>query len=83
MVIRNHTSTVISMMFFLRTTGYIRVLRRDDDDSNCQMDKDPLVGLACAIDDNGNKLDVKPAKICGTVGILFDVSYPVGVSKIE
>lgn len=63
--------------------GYIRIKRTDDEDDECQMDEDPLVGLACALDDNGNKLDVKPVKVCGSDGVLFDVVYPVGANKIE
>lgn len=65
------------------TTGYIRILRTDDDDNLCQTDLDPLVGIACALDDNGNKVDVTPPKVCGTSAILFDVSYPTGAYKIE
>ena len=63
--------------------GYIRIKRSDDDDTNCQQDNDPLVGIACALDDNGNKIDVQPATICGTGGVLFDVAYPTDPHKIE
>mmetsp|Transcript_46571 Transcript_46571/g.97858 ORF Transcript_46571/g.97858 Transcript_46571/m.97858 type:complete len:427 (+) Transcript_46571:179-1459(+) len=63
--------------------GYIRIKRTDDDGNECQTDEDPLVGLACALDDNGNKLDVKPVKVCGTDGVLFDAVYPTGANKIE
>jgi len=64
--------------------GYIRIKRSDDDDSsNCRMDNDPLAGVACALDDSGNKIDVQPVKVCGTGGILFDVSYPTGVHAIH
>eukprot|EP00584_Thalassiosira_punctigera_P026593 CAMPEP_0172578568 /NCGR_PEP_ID=MMETSP1067-20121228/138803_1 /TAXON_ID=265564 ORGANISM="Thalassiosira punctigera, Strain Tpunct2005C2" /NCGR_SAMPLE_ID=MMETSP1067 /ASSEMBLY_ACC=CAM_ASM_000444 /LENGTH=421 /DNA_ID=CAMNT_0013371265 /DNA_START=46 /DNA_END=1311 /DNA_ORIENTATION=- len=63
--------------------GYIRIKRTDNDDNECGMDDEPLVGLACALDDNGNEVDVQPVKICGTAGILFDVSYPVGVHHIN
>lgn len=62
--------------------GYIKIKRSDDDDKVCGMDNNPLVGLACALDDNGNKIDVKPAKVCGTGAILFDVSFPVGAHLI-
>ncbi len=58
--------------------GFIRIRRNDDDDKQCGVDNDPLVGLSCALDKNGNKIDVQPVKVCGTSGILFDVSYPVG-----
>ena len=63
--------------------GYIRVLRTDEDSTVCNMDNDPLVGLACALDDSGNQIDVQPVEVCGASGILFDVSYPVGVHKID
>ena len=43
------------------------------------MDDKPLVGIDCALDDNGNRVVVKPDKVCGTSAVLFDVSYPVGV----
>lgn len=62
--------------------GYIRIKRSDDDDNVCQIDESPLVGVACALDDNGNKIDVKPPKVCGVAAILFDVSYPIGVHEI-
>jgi len=63
--------------------GYIRVKRSDDDDTNCGMDNKPLVGVACALDDNGKKLDVKPVKVCGTSAVLFDASYPVGPKHLN
>merc|ERR1712194_310535 len=63
--------------------GYIHLKRTDDDDNNCHMDTDPLVGIACALDENGNTIDVEPVKTCGTSAILFDVSYPSGVTRIE
>mmetsp|Transcript_8540 Transcript_8540/g.12477 ORF Transcript_8540/g.12477 Transcript_8540/m.12477 type:complete len:419 (-) Transcript_8540:77-1333(-) len=63
--------------------GYIRVKRSDDDDTNCGMDNKPLVGVACALDDNGKKLDVKPVKVCGTSAVLFDASYPVGPTHLN
>lgn len=63
--------------------GYIRIKRTDDDDKVCALDTDPLVGLACALDDNGNKIDVQPVQVCGTGAVLFDVAYPVGVHHID
>lgn len=47
------------------------------------MDDQPLIGVDCALDDNGNKVLVKPDKVCGTCGVLFDVSYPVGVHYLH
>lgn len=63
--------------------GYIRLIRTDDEDNNCIMDTEPLLGLACALDDNGNTIAVEPVEVCGTSAILFDVSYPTGVRRIE
>jgi len=56
--------------------GYIRIKR--DSDSHCGMDTKPLDGLACKLNADGSKAEVKPVKVCGTIGILFDVSLPVG-----
>ena len=68
----------------LAFSGYIRMKRSDDDGTaNCAMDEDPLVGITCALDENGNKIDIQPVQVCGINGILFDVVYPTGVSKLE
>lgn len=50
--------------------GYIRVLRTDDESSNCGSDITPQDGIACAGDN-------EPEKVCGTCGVIFDVSYPL------
>lgn len=63
--------------------GFIRIKRTDDDDQVCAMDRDPLVGVQCALDEGGNKIDVEPVKVCGESAVIFDASYPVGVHKIE
>jgi len=63
-------------------SGYIRLKRTDGDDTNCPMDKDPLLGVACALDENGNTINVTPVEVCGTSTILFDVAYPTGVTKL-
>ena len=63
--------------------GYIRVKRTDNDSNLCKTDNEPLEGIACQLDDNGNKVDVKPVTICGTSGVLFDAAYPVGVHLKE
>merc|ERR1719203_38917 len=63
--------------------GYIRLARSDDDDTNCAMDENPLLGIACALDEHGNKIDVQPVKVCGTSATLFDVAYPTGVTKLR
>ncbi|KAL7466791.1 hypothetical protein ACHAXS_007071 [Conticribra weissflogii] len=59
--------------------GYIRIKRTADDSNLCGMDNNPLIGLSCALDENGNEVDVEPVKVCGTNAVLFDASYPVGV----
>jgi cathepsin L len=53
--------------------GYIKVLRSADDEQNCGTDITPQDGTACEGDD-------EPVKVCGTCGILYDSSYPVGVA---
>ena len=54
--------------------GYIRVLRTDEDETNCGMDITPLDGSACAG-------ETDPVKVCGTCGILYDSSYPTGAAR--
>jgi len=56
--------------------GYIRIKRENN--PSCGTDKKPLDGLACALDADGNKVTPKQMKVCGTLGILYDVSLPVG-----
>lgn len=53
--------------------GYIRVARSDADDELCGMDITPLDGTACAG-------ETTPVKVCGTCGILYDSSYPIGAA---
>lgn len=62
--------------------GYIRIKRTDDDDNVCVVDTEPLDGIACALDENGNKLEVEQPKVCANSAVLFDVSYPVGVHRL-
>lgn len=52
-------------------SGYIRLLRSDDDDNNCAIDTTPQDGYAC----DG---DTTPIKVCGMCGVLSDSSYPIG-----
>jgi cathepsin L len=59
-------------------SGYIRLLRqsnKEEEEENCGMDTTPQDGTACAGDTN-------PVKVCGTCGILFDSSYPIGATII-
>jgi cathepsin L len=58
-------------------SGYIRLLRQEKDieSENCGIDTTPEDGTACA----GN---VEPVKVCGTCGILYDSSYPIGANTI-
>jgi cathepsin L len=53
--------------------GYMRVLRTDTDDSNCQIDNTPQDGVAC----DGQTTAVTT---CGTCGVIYDVSYPDGAT---
>ena len=53
--------------------GYIRLLRSENDETNCGKDITPEDGTAC-------EGDTAPQKVCGTCGILFDSSYPVGAT---
>ena len=62
--------------------GYIRVKRTDDDSTNCMVDYEPLIGIACALDENGESLEVQPVTVCGDSAVLFDASYPVGAHKL-
>jgi hypothetical protein len=67
---------------YLTQTGYIRLKRSDDDGTNCGMDTKPLVGVDCALDENGKTREVNPVKVCGTSAVLFDASYPVGAKHL-
>lgn len=51
--------------------GYIRVARQDNENELCGIDVTPQDGTACAGDN-------EPVKVCGTCGMLYDTSYPVG-----
>ena len=62
--------------------GYIRILRSEDESSNCKIDTDPLMGIGCQKDANGNDVDVQPVQVCGESAVLFDAAYPVGVHMI-
>ena len=47
------------------------------------MDEDPLEGIGCAKDDNGNEVNVQPVQVCGESGVIFDPVYPVGVHMLQ
>jgi len=53
--------------------GYIRLLRTDNEASNCGSDITPQDGSAC-------EGDTAPVTACGTCGVLFDSSYPTGAT---
>lgn len=55
--------------------GYIRVARSANDDTNCGTDYEPQMGSAC-------EGETDPIKVCGTCGILYDSSYPVGAALV-
>ena len=71
------------MYHFFIVSGYIRIKRTDDDDVVCAMDKTPLTGIACALDENGDAINPPAVETCGTSGVLFDAAYPVGVHHID
>jgi len=50
--------------------GFIKLLRSDDDESNCGSDVTPQDGVAC-------QDQVDPIKVCGTCGAIYDSSYPL------
>ena len=63
--------------------GYIRLKRvdpstLDDPDKDCGMDTSPGDGVACTKDGSGNDIKPPAAKICGTSGILYDTTIPLG-----
>lgn len=52
--------------------GYLRMLRRDDDDEEgkqCGIDTDPLIGSGC-------KGGPPSVRVCGTCGLLYDTVIP-------
>eukprot|EP01039_Chlorochromonas_danica_P009006 gene9006-9940_t len=55
--------------------GYIRLLRRDDDESSCAIDSTPQDGVACDGED-------EPVKVCGTCGLIYDAAYPTGARAL-
>lgn len=63
--------------------GFLRVKHTADDNNLCGMDTNPLKGMSCALDDSGYRIEAKPVKVCGTSSVLFDVSYPVRVNRID
>jgi cathepsin L len=50
--------------------GFIRLLRTDEDESNCGSDVTPQDGVAC-------QDQVDPLTVCGTCGAIYDSSYPL------
>jgi hypothetical protein len=64
-------------------SGYIRLKRTDpstldDPSTDCGMDVTPGDGVACSKDDSGNDIVPPATQICGTSGVLFDTSIPLG-----
>ena len=67
--------------------GYIRLRRvdpstLDDPDSDCGMDVTPANGEACTKDKDGNDVTPPPAKVCGTSGVLYWATVPLGAHII-
>ena len=56
--------------------GYIKILRHDDDSTNCATDNQPSTGTAC-------KPYPKTEKVCGLCGLLSDSSYPTGAHVLK
>jgi cathepsin L len=54
-------------------SGFIRILRHEDEDSHCGTDKKPSEGVGC----DGGPSEVT---VCGTCGLLFDPIVPQGVT---
>lgn len=70
-------------LLLLVPTGYIRLKRTDpstldDPSTDCGMDVTPSDGVACTKDDSGNDIVPPATQVCGTSGILFDTSIPLG-----
>jgi cathepsin L len=55
--------------------GYIRLARFDDDEERCGLDITPLDGSAC-------EGETEPVTACGTCGVLFDSSFPIGARAL-
>jgi cathepsin L len=53
--------------------GYIRIARYDNEDQMCGTDITPTDGVVCEGDN-------EPVKVCGTCGMIYDASYPVGAA---
>ena len=56
--------------------GYIRLKRDPVDDTPCGVDDTPQDGTGCFADRN------TPQKPCGQCGVVFDASYPTGVTAV-
>eukprot|EP00595_Chromulina_sp_UTEXLB2642_P000241 CAMPEP_0196761994 /NCGR_PEP_ID=MMETSP1095-20130614/1326_1 /TAXON_ID=96789 ORGANISM="Chromulina nebulosa, Strain UTEXLB2642" /NCGR_SAMPLE_ID=MMETSP1095 /ASSEMBLY_ACC=CAM_ASM_000446 /LENGTH=258 /DNA_ID=CAMNT_0042112195 /DNA_START=348 /DNA_END=1121 /DNA_ORIENTATION=+ len=53
--------------------GFIRVARLDNEEEVCGLDVTPQDGVSCAS-------DADTATVCGTCGVIYDSSYPVGAA---
>lgn len=63
--------------------GYIRLKRvnpatLDDPANDCKIDDHPADGVACTKDDSGKDIVPPNVSVCGTSGILFDSTVPIG-----
>lgn len=58
--------------------GFIRIHRTGSDDSWCDTDYDPLVGVGCVGNATYNIApSEKTLRVCGMCGVLSDSSYPI------
>ena len=48
----------------------------------CMLDASPDDGVGC-VKPGGPHAPAKTERVCGTCGVLFDVSYPTGVKYVK
>ncbi len=72
-----------SSIFVSLLTGYIRIKQTDHKDTSCWDDANPLEGVACELDNEGNQIAVESSRVCGTNAVLFDGVIPVGPHLIR
>lgn len=56
--------------------GYIKLARFDNDEQRCGQDVTPQDGVACSGQD-------EPVPVCGTCGVIYDVSYPLNAKSLR
>lgn len=76
-------SDSIRYLSFMFVSGHIRLKRTDpstldDPSTDCGMDVTPGDGVACTKDDTGKDIVPPASQVCGTSGVLYDTSIPLG-----